>query len=72
MCANSPKDYTQPYVKLKMAKDQNNRGRFEVNKQGKIIVFLTLFSFKTTLARFKYLILDILISLFLQIQGQKL
>lgn len=32
MCANSPKDYTKPTVKLKMAKDQHNRGRYEVNK----------------------------------------
>lgn len=31
LCANSPKDYTSPGVKLKMAKDQHNRGRLEVN-----------------------------------------
>ncbi|KAL4233843.1 hypothetical protein ACF0H5_008519 [Mactra antiquata] len=31
LCANSPKDYTKPSVKLKMAKDQHNRGRHEVD-----------------------------------------
>ncbi|XP_053397845.1 protein MFI-like isoform X1 [Mercenaria mercenaria] len=35
LCANSPKDYTKPAVKMKMAKDQHNRGRFEVNKNDK-------------------------------------
>ena len=36
LCANSPKDYTKPAVKLKMAKDKNNKGRLEVNLKGKL------------------------------------
>lgn len=39
MCANSPKDYTVPAVKIKMAKDQHNRGRYEVDKNGKFVWF---------------------------------